>query len=125
MDGDHKGPSDGSKAAKIVGIVLASVLGLSLVCCGGLYVLGYRLIDELGEIAGAQVQGSGVTAVQERLLRDFRGIETDGLINIDVELGDDWFVEVSADDNILPLIATEVRGATLHFSTRGSYSAES
>jgi len=124
MNADFDQPSDGARVAKIVGIVLASFFVLLLVCCGGFFFLSDRVISEVGSIAGAPVPGSGGPAVQERLVRDFRGIETDGLVDVDVTFGDDWSVKLRADDNILPLITTEVRGATLVFSTRGSYSAK-
>ena len=124
MDGDYGQPNDGNKALKVVGIVLASLFALTLVCCGGAWFLGGRLVTEISQATGAQVQGSGVPAVQERLVTDFTGVETEGLIDVEITVGPDWKVMVRADDNILPLIATEVRGNTLHFTTRGSYDAQ-
>ncbi len=124
MDADFEQPSDGSRVAKIVGIVLASFFLLALVCCGGFFFLGDSIVTQVGQAVGAQVQGSGVPAVQERIVRDFTGIETDGLIDVDVTFGEDWSVVLHADDNILGLITTEVRGDTLVFSSRGSYSAQ-
>jgi hypothetical protein len=124
MDGELGQAGDGNKALKVAGIVLASFFVLGLVCCGGAWFLTERLVKEIGEVAGATVQGSGVPAVQERLVRDFTGIETDGLIDVDVSIGEDWSVMVRADDNVLALISTEVRGDTLVFSSRGSFNAE-
>ena len=63
------------------------------------------------------VAGSGNTASEKRHLTDFKKIETSGVIEVEASAGKDFSVEVEADDNLLPLIKTEVSGGVLRLRT--------
>ena len=67
------------------------------------------------------VSGSGRLVQQARAVAPFRRIETLGAQNVDVEIGPRTEVVVVADDNILPLVTTTVRGGALRIDTRGSF----
>jgi hypothetical protein len=72
---------------------------------------------------GAQnIVGSGTPASQERSVRGFTAIEIVGSADVDVTVGEDLSVVVEADDNILPLIETTVRGGTLIIRTKSNTS---
>ena len=72
-----------------------------------------------GCLAGER--GSGVRKTEKRELAAFTSIETTGAFEVDVTCQKPAGVEVEADDNILPLIQTEVRNGVLHVSTTKSY----
>jgi hypothetical protein len=64
------------------------------------------------------VKGSGVVKTETRELPKFSAIDFGGAIELDVTAQKDQKVEIEADDNILPLITTEVKGDTLYISNQ-------
>jgi Putative auto-transporter adhesin, head GIN domain len=70
----------------------------------------------------ADVKGSGKRETQKREVAPFTSISTEGAFNIEVVCQKDVSVEVEGDDNILPLVNTEVRGNVLRISNTKSYS---
>jgi len=86
-------------------------------------VLLFALRDELGlnGKTAEMVVGSGVVATEPRDVESFGVIELAGTSNVTVRLGGDRSVVVEADDNLVPLIETDVRDAVLVVSTHGSF----
>lgn len=68
------------------------------------------------------VKGSGVIDSEFREIDNFSSIEVSGAFNVNVKFGDEYSLEVEAEDNILPLIKTYVKGNTLHIDTKRSIS---
>ena len=73
---------------------------------------------------GADVKGSGKRATQKRDVAPFTAVTTDGAFDIEVVCQKDQGVEIEADDNLLPLIETQVSGNTLRLRPTQNYSAE-
>ena len=73
---------------------------------------------------GADVKGSGKRVTQKRDVGPFTAITADGAFDIEVACQKDPGLEVEADDNLLPLIETQVSGNTLHLRPTRNYSAE-
>lgn len=71
---------------------------------------------------GIGVRGSGVTKEETRKLEDFNAIDAGGAYNIEIVCGKSPEVTIYGEDNILPLIRTEVRDQTLHIYNRKSIS---
>lgn len=69
------------------------------------------------------VRGSGVRKTEKRDLPAFSSIETSGAFEVEVNCQKPASFEIEADDNILPLVQTEVRGGVLHVSTTRGYSS--
>jgi hypothetical protein len=67
------------------------------------------------------VQGSGRVVRQNRAVSPFRRIEMMGAEIVEVRLGARPSVVIAADDNVLPLLTSEVRNGTLKLASRGSY----
>ena len=67
------------------------------------------------------VHGSGVRKTEKRELPAFNAIETSGAFEVEVNCQKPASFEVEADDNIVPLVQTEVRNGVLHVSTTKSY----
>jgi hypothetical protein len=69
-----------------------------------------------------QVIGSGVRQKQKRDLPSFNSISTEGAFDITVVSQQKQGVEIEGDDNILPLITTEVSDNVLHLRSIRNYS---
>jgi hypothetical protein len=67
------------------------------------------------------VEGSGRIVAQNRAVAPFNRIELQGAADADIQLGRSQSVTVQADDNLLPMLTSEVRGGTLILGSRGSF----
>ncbi len=63
------------------------------------------------------VTGSGNIAAEKRDAVDFKEIEVGGAFEVEITAQREFSVEVEADDNLLPLIKTEVSGGVLRLET--------
>lgn len=63
--------------------------------------------------ARAAILGSGVTSREIRSVAPFSEITVHHALHADITVGDALQVEVSGDDNVVPLVRTEVRGQRL------------
>ncbi len=70
------------------------------------------------------VRGSGKRKTEKRDLPAFTSIETTGAFEVEVKCQKPVSFEIEADDNLLPLVETEVRGGVLHLSTTKGYSSK-
>lgn len=68
------------------------------------------------------VEGSGVLERQERIVKTFHAIDIAGSADVAVTMDDTQSVFIETDDNILPLIETEVRNDTLVIRTASNTS---
>ncbi|MFY9621059.1 MAG: head GIN domain-containing protein [Pyrinomonadaceae bacterium] len=72
---------------------------------------------------GKGVQGSGVRKTEKRDLPAFKSIETNGAFAIQATCQQAASFEIEGDDNLLPLVKTEVRNGVLRIFNDGSYTA--
>ena len=70
---------------------------------------------------GRGIAGSGNRKTEKRDLKSFNAIETSGAYEVNVNCQKPAGFEIEADDNILPLIKTEVRDGTLFVSNDQEY----
>ena len=73
---------------------------------------------------GKGVQGSGVRKTEKRDLAAFKSIETNGALEIQVTCQKPASFEIEGDDNLLPLVKTEVRNDVLRIYNDGPYTAK-
>ncbi len=73
------------------------------------------------EIAG-DVRGSGNRVMQTREITDFHALSTEGSFNVRLVCQKAPSLEIEADDNILPLIRSEVSNGVLRLRALRSYS---
>jgi hypothetical protein len=66
---------------------------------------------------GGGVKGSGNIKTETRDLPKFTGIDSGGAVEMEITAQKTQHVEIETDDNILPLITTEVKGDTLYISS--------
>lgn len=69
-----------------------------------------------------QVRGSGNRQREERKVAAFTSIVTDGAFDISVVSQKEYALEVEGDDNILPMVGTDVSGNVLHIKNKSGYS---
>jgi hypothetical protein len=67
--------------------------------------------------------GSGVIKTEQRQPGSFNMILSKGSIDFDVSVGPQITVAVEADDNLLPLITTEVKSGALVIDTKGNWTS--
>jgi hypothetical protein len=67
------------------------------------------------------IAGSGNRQTETRELKPFKAIDTNGAYEVDVTCQKPARFEIEADDNILPLIKTEVRDGILFVTSDESY----
>src|SRR5437667_4300348 len=86
---------------------------LLLLVAGGLVLSGCKF--------HRGIAGSGVRKTEKRDLKSFNAIDTTGAYEIDATCQRPASFEIEADDNILPLIKTEVRDGILFVSNDQEY----
>ena len=91
-----------------------SALFISLVA---IVVLGSAAWGEREE----PVQGSGVAKTEPRDVGEFDKVHLNGSPNVNIVIGDQRSVTVTADDNLLPVIDTVVEDGTLVIGGNQSY----
>jgi Putative auto-transporter adhesin, head GIN domain len=69
------------------------------------------------------LRGSGVTASETRVVPAFGGVTLAGAADVTMDVGGDQRVVVHADDNLLPLITTEVENGMLVISQTEPFDA--
>lgn len=89
-------------AALVVGVVFANVFSFGK--------LSGKLFSFNANLA---VKGSGSVETEKREVADFKAVDVGGAFIVEIRAQKEFSVEVEADDNLLPLIITEVDGETL------------
>ena len=69
------------------------------------------------------VHGSGVRKTEKRDLPSFTSIETSGAFEVEVNCQKPASFEIEADDNLLPIVQTEVRSGVLHVTSTKGYNS--
>jgi len=101
--------------------------GKSIVCPSGssisiindaVYING-KLYSDL-EI----VEGSGTMVTEKREIVDFNKLQVSAPVEVNVSLGNDFKCSVEADDNLIPLIFSEVKDNILYISIKESFSTK-
>ena len=70
---------------------------------------------------GSTVKGSGVKSSETREVGAFRAVELSGSPNVEITIGDKPEVVVEADDNVVPIILTEVSNGTLRIYNKAGF----
>lgn len=70
---------------------------------------------------GKGERGSGNRVTQKRDVPGFLTIEVSGAYEVEIVCQKERSLEITGDDNILPLVTTEVKGNALHIGSSKSY----
>lgn len=98
-------------AALVIGLVVTNLFSFGKMS-GGLMSLNFPL--KFGA-----VRGSGNIATDHRDVSGFHGVNVGGVSQVEIIAQKGFSVEVEADDNLLPMIRTEVKGGILRIYTEG------
>lgn len=94
-------------AALVVGVVVANLFSF------GNYGGGFMKFSM--DFRG--VRGSGNVVTEKRVLTGFTGVEVGRGFQVEIVAGREFSVEVEGDDNLLPLVTTEVNDGVLSIDT--------
>jgi hypothetical protein len=112
---------------KKIGVIVFAVCIVVGLAFANFFSFG-RLTDRLFNFKiniGDRVTGSGNTASEKRGVGGFTAVEVSGVFQVEIVAGSDYSVEVQADDNILPLIETNVSGNKLQIELSESVRSKS
>jgi hypothetical protein len=89
-----------------------------------LTVVALTLIALGCHFRGHEIAGSGNRQTQRRDIQAFTSIATEGAFNIEVTCQKAPSLEIEGDDNILPLISTEVSNSVLRIKSSRGYNVD-
>ncbi len=92
---------------------------LTLEGLGNIMMMFLILFSSSFIACGQNIKGSGNVITEVREISYFNAIEVSGSIDLSVTMGDEFYVEVEADDNIIEYIQTETRGDKLIIGFKG------
>ncbi len=102
---------------KKIGIIIFAVAILLGVFVSSFFSFG-RLTEKAFTFSfGSGVKGSGNIASETRDVGSFSGVDVSGVFQVEITAQKDFTIEIEADDNLLSLIKTEVRGGVLRIET--------
>ena len=102
---------------KKIGIIIFFFFILLEVFVSSFFSFG-RLTDKAFTFSfGSGVKGSGNIASETRDVGSFSGVDVSGVFQVEITAQKDFTIEIEADDNLLSLIKTEVRGGVLRIET--------
>ena len=93
-------------------LVAAGVAAFAIAACGDISIT-------VGD-GESKVKGSGVKASESRAVAAFTAIDARGIGKLNLRVGESESVKISADDNIVSLIKSEVKDGVLILSTTGA-----
>jgi len=102
------------KKIGVIVFIFCVVIGL---CFANFFSFGHisdRLFNVKLDFGSSRVSGSGNISTQKREISNFSSVDVSGIFQLEIVSGKELAIEIQADDNIIPLINTDVRGSTLH-----------
>ena len=101
--------------------LMVALLGAAMIPLSGGFVNAADSWTSVQHNDSPQITGSGRVVRQARPISAAQAVELSGAANIEVRVGPAPSLTIEADDNLLPLFTSEVRGGTLKLASRGSY----
>ena len=98
-------------SALVIGLVVSDIFSFGH-AAHGLFKFS---IDLGGE------KGSGKIVTEKRSLSGFKGVDVGGVFQVEITAGKEFAVEVETDDNLLPLIKTEVNNGVLEIESTAAF----
>ena len=89
---------------------------------GALWIGGCGFDVNTSGGGGPQIVGSGKISSISRKLGTFKGVSSEGSIDVELTVGPARDAEIKGDDNLIGLVKTEIRGDTLHVFLDKNYS---
>jgi len=104
--------------------------GLPFVAAGALVLLAVGIaiayaVASKSTSPSNTAQGSGVQVTESRTVAAFRSVDLAGSNNVFIRVGEEQFVQVYGDGNLIDRVTTDVEDSTLVIGSKGSYSTNS
>lgn len=80
--------------------------------------------DGIGLHVGPQVVGSGKVSSVSRHVGSFKSVKVDGSMDAVITIGKQSDLKIEGDDNVVPLVKTEIQGNTLRIYTEKGFSSQ-
>jgi hypothetical protein len=90
-------------SALVIGLVVSNIFSFSHEA--------HKLFNFSFNFGGEK--GSGKIVTEKRSLSGFKGVDVGGVFQVEITAGKEFAVEIETDDNLLPLIKTEVNNGVL------------
>lgn len=108
-----------SKPITLIIFAAAALASTALIVpAAGLAAQGWTSVTRNGS---PMIEGSGRIILQNRAIQPFQRVEVLGAASVDVRIGARPSLVIAADDNILPLLTSDVKNGTLTLGHRGSF----
>lgn len=75
------------------------------------------------KLGSSAIQGNGIVATEERVIDEFDSVDVSGALQIELSLGSDPTLSITADENLLEIIDTQVVDGKLIVTSTDSYSS--
>lgn len=108
-----------------IAFVACIVVGLAFANFFSMGGLTTRLFNFNVNFGGKGVSGSGNVATERRDIGGFNAVEVSGVFQVEIVAGKDFSIEVQADDNVIPMIETNVGSNTLRIELNQKVSTKS
>jgi hypothetical protein len=94
------------------------MVAAAVAACGLLLVIGCAFATGEGEYGSRWIVGSGLVTTENRVVPSFTGIEVEASGDVELSQGLIQSVTVECDDNIQPVVKTEVIGQVIHLGIK-------
>lgn len=110
---------------KKLGIIIFIIALIAGIFFGSIFSYGKSFGNLFSFSIFKTVSGSGNVQTEQRNVGEFKSIDISGAFTVEIVAQKDFAVEVEADDNILPLVKTEVEDGVLKIEREGHFSGHS
>lgn len=107
------------KKLGLIIFIIALFIGVSL---ASVFSIGGYTFKSFSFNLSRGVKGSGNITTEQREVSDFSAVKVGGAVVVEITAQKDFNLEIEGDDNVLPLIKTEIDGDTLKISSEKGYS---
>lgn len=106
---------------KKLGIIIFIIALIAGIFFGSIFSFGTNVGNLFSFSCFSGVSGSGNVLTEQRNVGEFKSIDVSGAFTVEIVAQKDFAVEVETDDNILPLVKTEVEDGVLKIEREGHF----
>ena len=110
------------KKLGIIIFILALIAGIFF---GSIFSYGENAGNLFSFSIFESVSGSGIIQTEQRNVGEFKSVDVSGAFTVEITAQKDFSVSVETDDNIIPLVKTEVENGVLKIRREGHFTGRS
>ena len=108
---------------KKLGIIIFAIALIAGIFLAKAFSFGESVKNVFSFSVFETVSGSGNVVSEERNVGEFKSVDVSGAFAVEIVAQKDFSVVIETDDNILPLVKTEVEDGVLKISREGNFSS--